>query len=78
MRVRLDRDSGFRIRDWPPQNWSPYTPPDHCGIPSRSEAWVLTHPRNDPRPSDLVAPRIDGNPLTREDSGNLKSSKARK
>jgi len=29
-----------------PAHWSPYTPPDLCGIPSGTWAWVLAHPRN--------------------------------
>ena len=53
------------IADLAPSDWSPYTPPDLCGFPSGNGAWVLAHPRNDPRPSDPVAPRWMGiGPLT--------------
>ena len=52
-----------------PLRIGPHTPPPtFAGSPPGWRAWVLTHPRNDPRPFWQVVPRRVGFALTR---GNL-------
>ena len=52
---------------WPPKI-GPLTPPPTFAVSSPGTgAWVLAHPRNDPRPSESPAPRRDICPLMRGD-----------